>query len=180
MIAMNAAKPEATAIDLLREHVTLGGLPEAALKTLLDNSELVRFAPNEIMLQQGAPSDFALFIVAGEADILVQTSYGDIHIAHSSPGMMMGEIGAFAHVPRIATVRARTTLDALRVERRQLLELGRTNPQLLLFVVGQLGERMSRLNRAIGFYTNALSALEVKRFGPEAARRIAQSVAGVR
>ena len=167
MIAMNAAKPEATAIDLLREHVTLGGLPEAALKTLLDNSELVRFAPNEIMLQQGAPSDFALFIVAGEADILVQTSYGDIHIAHSSPGMMMGEIGAFAHVPRIATVRARTTLDALRVERSQLLELGRTNPQLLLFVVGQLGERMSRLNRAIGFYTNALSALESNDLDPK-------------
>ena len=48
----------------------------------------------------------------------------------------------------------------MRIGRQQLLELGRTNPQLLLFLIGQLGERLSRLNRAIGFYTNALSALE--------------------
>jgi phosphoserine phosphatase RsbU/P len=157
---MNSAKSEPTVIDLLREHETLGGLPDAALKMLVETSELIHFAPNEVMLQQGAPSDCALFIVAGEADILVETSYGEIHIAHSSPRMLIGEIGAFTQVPRTATVRARTALDALRIGRPQLLEIGRTNPQLLLFVIGQLGERMSRLNRAFGVYTDALSALE--------------------
>jgi serine phosphatase RsbU (regulator of sigma subunit) len=118
------------------------------------------------MLKQGEESDCALFIVAGEADIAVETTYGDIHIANGSPKMMIGEIGAFTQMPRIATVRARTPLDALRIGRPQLLDLGRTNPQFLLSVIGQLGERLSRLNRAIAFYTNALSALERNDFDP--------------
>ncbi len=164
VIAVNLAKPQATLIGLLREHPTLGGLPDAALNTLLENSELLQFVPNEVMLQQGATSDCALFIVSGEADIVVETSYGDIHVARSAPGMLIGEIGAFTKVPRIATVRARTALVALRIGRPHLLELGGRNPQLLLFAIGQLGERMSRLNQAIGFYTNALSALEINDF----------------
>jgi serine phosphatase RsbU (regulator of sigma subunit) len=112
------------------------------------------------MLQQGTVSDCVLFIVSGEADIAVETAYGAIHIANGLPKTMIGEIGAFTLMPRIATVRARTSLDALRIGRSQLLQLGRANPQFLLFVVEQLGERLSRLNRAIGFYTNALGALE--------------------
>ncbi len=164
VIAVNLAKSQATLIGLLREHATFGGLPDAALNTLLENGELLHFNPNEVMLQQGATSDCALFIVSGEADIVVETSYGEIHVAHGAPGTLIGEIGAFTQVPRIATVRARTALDALRIGRPQLLDLGGGNPQLLLFVIGQLGERMSRLNQAIGFYTNALSALEINDF----------------
>jgi phosphoserine phosphatase RsbU/P len=157
---VNFANAEATVLDQLREHATLGGLPDAALKMLIENSEILHFAPNDVMLQQGAASDSALFIVTGEADILVETSYGTIQIAHGSPKMLIGEIGAFTDLPRIATVRARTALNALRIRRQHLLDLGRANPQLLLFVIGQLGERLSRLNQAIGFYTNTLSALE--------------------
>lgn len=151
---------EATILDQLRQHPILAELPDGALKRLIENSELLHFAPKEIMLQQGTPSDCTLFIVSGKADIVVETSYGDIHVAHGLPKMLIGEIGAFTNMPRIATVRAQTALDALRIRRSHLLELGRKNPQLLLFIIGQLGERLSRLNRAIGFYTNTLTALE--------------------
>jgi phosphoserine phosphatase RsbU/P len=165
---MNVAESGVTTIlAQLREHPILAELLDDALKTLIENSELLHFAPNEVMLQQGTPSDCALFIVSGEADIVVETSYGDIHIAHSSPNSLIGEIGAFTNMSRIATVRAQTPLDALRIGRPQLLELGRKNPQLLLFIIGQLGERLSRLNRAIGFYTNTLSALERNDFDPK-------------
>lgn len=72
VIAVNLAKSQATLIGLLREHATFGGLPDAALNTLLENGELLHFNPNEVMLQQGATSDCALFIVSGEADIVVE------------------------------------------------------------------------------------------------------------
>lgn len=157
---MNSSLPQAAILAQLREHITLGGLPEAALKSLIESGELLHYEPGDAMLEQGALSDSALFIISGEADILVETSFGDTHIARASPNMLIGEIGAFSHLPRIATARAGTAVDALRIGRPQLLELGRTNPQLLLFVIGQLGERLSRLNQAIGFYTHTLSALE--------------------
>ena len=157
---MNSTESKATILDQLREHETLGKLPDTALRMLVDNSELLHFSPNDVMLRQGTASDSALFIVSGEAEILVETSYGDIHIARGSAKMLIGEIGAFTDMPRIATVRAQTAVEALRMARSQLLELGRTSPQILLLVIGQLGERLLRLNRAIGFYTNTISALE--------------------
>jgi len=159
--SVNFAKPDsARVLDLLRAHPTLGEYPVAALTALVETSELMRFEPNEIMLQQGTSSESALFIVAGEADILVETSYGSVQIAHCSPKMLIGEIGAFTELPRTATVRARTSVEALKIGRAQLLDLGQANSKLLLFVISQLGERLSRLNQAIGFYTNALTALE--------------------
>lgn len=157
---MTGVESRAAIPGLLRQHPALGELPTAELDRLTQEAELLHFEANELMLQQGTASDCALFIVSGEADIAVDTAYGAIHIANALPKTMIGEIGAFTLMPRIATVRARTSLDALRIGRTQLLELGRTNPQFLLFVVQQLGDRLSRLNRAIGFYTNALGALE--------------------
>lgn len=164
--APTGTKSQTVTLEQVREHPTLSALPDTQLRMLIENGEELHFAPNEVMLQQGTASDCALFIVSGEADIVVETTYGDIHIANGSPKMLIGEIGAFTQMPRIATVRARTALDALRIGRAQLLELGRTNPHFLLFVIGQLGERLSRLNRAIGFYTNALGALERNDFDP--------------
>lgn len=157
---MNCTELKGRVLALLREHETLGQFPEIALGRLIDESDFPHFAPGEVMLQQGKASDSALFIISGEAEILVETSYGEIPVAHGLPKMLIGEIVAFADMPRIATVRARADVDALRIGRSQLLELGRTNPQLLLFVIGQLGERLSRLNQAIAVYTNTLSALE--------------------
>ena len=157
---MDFAETRAIILDQLRGHDLLGELPDIALRILIENAELLHFAPNEIMLRQGTPSDSAVFIVSGTAEILVETPYGEIHIANGSPKMLIGEIGAFTHMPRIATVRAKTALDAMRIGGAQLLELGGKYPQLLLFIIRQLGERLSRLNRAIGFYTNALAALE--------------------
>ncbi|HET7850615.1 MAG TPA: SpoIIE family protein phosphatase [Pseudolabrys sp.] len=148
----------------LRKHAMLGQLGDAALNALAIASTPIHFVPDTVMLRQSESSDSALFILVGEADVLVETSYGDIQVARCVPDTLIGEIGAFTGLARTATVRARTAVDALKIGREQLLECGRTNPTLLLSIVGQLGERLSRLNRAIGFYTNALSALESNTF----------------
>ncbi|HEX5508107.1 MAG TPA: SpoIIE family protein phosphatase [Pseudolabrys sp.] len=151
-------------LALLRGHAMLGQFSDAALERLIADCELVYWEPDKVMLQQGESSDTALFIVSGEADVLVETSYGNIQVARCSPKMLIGEVGAFTDLKRTATVRARTAVDALRIGRSHLLELGRENPKLLLFIVSELGERLSRLNQAIGFYTNALAALENNTF----------------
>ncbi len=151
-------------IARLRKHAMLGQLGDSALRELAVKSALIHFEPDAVMLRQGQPSDSALFMIAGEADILVETSYGDIQVGRCASNALIGEIGAFTDLARTATVRARTAVDALKIGRQQLLEFGRMEPELLLSIVGQLGERLSRLNQALGFYTNALSALESNTF----------------
>ena len=51
-------------LRLLREHAIFGELPEQDLKDLVIRSDLMVFAPGELMLQQGEPSDWGFFVVA--------------------------------------------------------------------------------------------------------------------
>jgi serine phosphatase RsbU (regulator of sigma subunit) len=151
-------------LQMLREHEVLGQFDDSILARLIADCDVAHYEPDKVMLRQGEASDSALFIVSGEAEVLVETSYGDIQVARCFPGMLLGEVGAFSDLARTATVRSRTAVDALKIGRSQLLELGKENPKLLLLIIGQLGERLSKLNQAIGFYTNALAALENNTF----------------
>ena len=63
-------------------------------------------------------------------------------------------------------MRARTAALVLQIERDLLLALGRSHPDILLSAIRQLGQRIATINRAIGFYTQALAALERDDFDP--------------
>ncbi len=105
-------------------------------------------------------------VVDGAAQILVETSYGPVELAPLVAGQLFGEIGAFASMPRTATVVAVDTVRALSIDREAVIALGRARPDVLLEVVGLLGRRIATINRAIGFYTQALAALEHPEFDP--------------
>jgi serine phosphatase RsbU (regulator of sigma subunit) len=69
-------------------------------------------------------------------------------------------------LPRSATARADSPVDALSISRAALAEVARDSPPLLLDVVSRMGERIRRVNGAIGLYTHALAALERGDFDP--------------
>jgi sigma-B regulation protein RsbU (phosphoserine phosphatase) len=153
-------------VPLLRDHAGFARLPEAALATLVAGGEIVEFDAEIVFLRQGDPSDSAYLLLAGEVEVSVETNYGPVPLAILSCPALVGELGVFADLPRTAMVRSRTPLRALRMTRADLLLVGRANPDLLLAVLGQLGQRLATINRAIGFYTHALAALERHDFDP--------------
>ncbi|HXP31982.1 MAG TPA: SpoIIE family protein phosphatase [Stellaceae bacterium] len=166
------ARPPADTVDalsfvpLIREHPIFAGLPEAALRDLVGAGSLVTVEADQALVRQGEESDAVFLLLTGEAQIFVETSYGPVDLAPLASGGLFGEIGAFAGLPRTATVRAKSPVRALRIERDYVLGLGRQYPDLLLSVIGQLGQRTGTINRAIGFYTQALAALERHDFDP--------------
>jgi CRP-like cAMP-binding protein len=145
---------------LLREHAIFGELSEQDLKDLVIRSDLIVFAPGELMLQQGEASDSALLITAGEAEVTVDATPNPVHLGRSTSGALIGEVGVFAGVPRTATVRAQTEVQALRIGREDMLHIGGENPAFLRAVMRELGGRIAAFNQAIGFYTGALTRLE--------------------
>jgi len=147
-------------LALLREHAIFGELPEQALKDLVIRSDRVVFAAGELMLRQGDPGDFALLITQGEVDVLVDASPGPIQLGQLSTGALIGEIGVFADLPRTANVRAWTTVEALKLGRDDVLQIGGNDPAFLRAVMRELGKRIAEFNQAIGFYTKALTRLE--------------------
>jgi phosphoserine phosphatase RsbU/P len=153
-------------LRLLREHAIFGELSEQALKDLVVRSDLIGFAPSEPILRQGDASDSALLITQGEVDVFVDGAQGPIQIRQMSSGALIGEIGVFAAVPRTASVRARTDVEALMIGRDDMLHIGGDNPAFLRAVMKQLGERIAAFNQAIAYYTNALTELEQQQLDP--------------
>lgn len=150
----------------LRAHPTFSHLPEEVLRDLLRSSALVAFAPGEVLIRQELPSDAAYLIVRGEVDVTVESAYGQVHLARLSSNSLLGDLGVFADLPRSATVAARSEVEALRIDREQLVTVGQASPAVLFSVINQLGQRLNTINRAMGFYTHALAALEQENFDP--------------
>jgi serine phosphatase RsbU (regulator of sigma subunit) len=157
---------KAAVIELMRTHPSFAHLPPLSVAGLIERSALARFAAGELLIRQGEMSDAAFLLLGGEVEIVVETHYGPVHLARRGRNTLLGELGAFARLPRTATVRAVEPVRALRIERDELLQIGRANPDLLLAIIQQLGEHTGTVNRALGFYTNALAALERPDFDP--------------
>ena len=158
---MEATKDtDGSILTLARSNTILGGLSAAAIARLLELGQPVDIGAQEALVRQGDRSDCAYLILDGDLEVHVNTAYGEVLLARVSKGALIGEIGVFADLPRNATVRARGSGRALRLDRAHLLDAGDTDPALLRSVISRLGGQIGRFNNAIGLYTNAVTALE--------------------
>jgi sigma-B regulation protein RsbU (phosphoserine phosphatase) len=141
-------------------------LSEAKVSLLIEAGELQTFDPAAILMVQGEPSDSVVLILAGEVVVTSDSARGVIPVSTMQAPCLVGETGALARLPRSATVRARTAVTALRIGRAALAEVARSTPSMLIDVIGRMGDRLRRVNSAIGLYTHALAALERHEFDP--------------
>ncbi|HUB96380.1 MAG TPA: cyclic nucleotide-binding domain-containing protein, partial [Stellaceae bacterium] len=153
-------------IPLIQAIPAFAGLSEDRIGPFLRAAREVERAAGEALVAQGDASDCAFILLEGEADVVVETTFGPVMLAPLPTGSFFGEIGALAGLPRTASVRARGPVRVLRIEAEAILALGRAHPELLVSVIRQLGQRLATINRAIGFYTHALAALERSDFDP--------------
>ena len=75
-------------------------------------------------------------------------------------------MGAVAQLRRTASVRACSQVRALQIGSDALLPVARATPELLIDIIGQMGDRLRKFNGAIGLYTHALGAIEQHDFDP--------------
>jgi sigma-B regulation protein RsbU (phosphoserine phosphatase) len=151
-------------IGLATGNPLLAQLSEADRQSLIASGALVTIADGEQLIRQGAPSDAAYLLVEGEVDVLVETAYGLVHLAKLGAGSLVGEIGVFTDVARTATVRARGCIRAVRLDRDELIRAGTSSPAFLRSIMANLGQYIKTFNSALGFYTNALNAIEQETF----------------
>jgi sigma-B regulation protein RsbU (phosphoserine phosphatase) len=151
-------------LELATANPLLGQMTERALKSLMTGSVVVEIGANEHLIRQGTPSDAAYLLVDGEVDVLVENSYGPVHMARLSAGAVVGEIGVFTDLPRNASVVAIEPARALRFARDDILAAGNDSPRFLRSIMSALGRHIYTYNHAIAFFTNALAAIEQRNF----------------
>jgi CRP-like cAMP-binding protein len=128
---------------------TFAKLDAAKLKLLAFTSRALRFAPGEIVLRAGEPSDSTLLILEGTVEFVGQTGQGEFIINTAGPHQMVGEMGVLMNGPRTLTVRARDHVRVLRISAQVFLRLLSENPEVALDMMRQLSERLFATTRRL-------------------------------
>ena len=157
---MMAKLHRSRAAEVVRALPAFAGLAEEVGIDLIQGGEPVEYAEEQLLITQGEPSDHALILVEGVVEVLVESKYGFVHLASLGAPAFVGEIGVFTNVSRTASIKAKTKVSAVRLGIDELHRFGQQNPAFLSSLMRQLGHRFDTFNKALGFYSHALGALE--------------------
>ena len=92
--------------------------PKEVAAETASKADLLVFAPGEIVLREGEPADHFYMVIKGEAEATQRGPDGSqVLVSTFGPGDYFGEIGLLNDAPRTATVRAKTALEVMALDR---------------------------------------------------------------
>jgi CRP-like cAMP-binding protein len=103
---------------------------------------LKRFDPDAVLFRQGDPSDFAILILSGSADVLREAGDDAILLGTVHAGEFVGEMGVLEGRARSATVRAAESVEAEMIERQAFLERVSAEPELAKKLLLRMSARL--------------------------------------
>lgn len=129
-------------VDLLRRIPLFAQIDPSKLKLLAFTSERIAFEAEQVLFRQGDEGDAAYVIMEGEADVIIDTPAGEIVLATVGRNDFVGEIAILCDVPRTATIRAKSTLDTLKVSKEHFIRLISEFPEMGIEVMRELADRL--------------------------------------
>ena len=133
--------------DLLRRVPMFAKLEPARLKLLAFTSEYLAYDDGETVFRKGDPGDCAYVIIDGEVQIVSETERGDLVVATLGRNALFGELALLTNVARTATIRARGSLEVLRIGDDTFLKLLAENADVALDVLRQLSEKLVKAHQ---------------------------------
>ena len=82
------------------------------------------------LFREGQPADACYIVTSGEVDLYRTGASGRLMVGRLGPGSVVGDIAMFQHQPYLSSAKARTTVQAIRLERATLVPLLLTRPVL--------------------------------------------------
>lgn len=143
-------------VELLRRVPLFAQIEPAKLKLLAFTSQRMTFRPDQRLFRQGDSGDAAYVLVSGEAEVLAETPTGEIPVATVGKNAIIGEIAILCDVPRTATVKAATALEALKIDKEDFLRLIKEFPEMGIEVMRELANRLSHTTAELSECRSAL------------------------
>ena len=135
-------------VEILRD-ILFAEVERAKLKLLAFTSERLQYRSGDELFHQGDFGDAAHIVLAGKADILVDTLEGRVKVATLGKGDIIGEIAILCDVPRTATVVAHGDLETLRVAKDGFFHLVTQFPQAGIEVMCALASKLHHTTQAL-------------------------------
>lgn len=119
-------------------------LRDAEWKALLASAQVKKFAPEEIILEEGHKPGGILVVRSGEVKVCRDHAGFQIELSEAGPGEIFGEMSFIESEPANASVIARTDVELMYVTHAQVQSIIRENPgffgrffQSLAFILSQ-------------------------------------------
>jgi CRP/FNR family cyclic AMP-dependent transcriptional regulator len=110
----------------------------------------------DFVVKEGDSGDFMFVIIEGKVKVVLKRGKKEIVLATLEKGNFFGEMSLFGVGPRSASVKAITDLKLLKITRKDIEKLGKTNPKLLSeFTMGlctELCQRVSNTSTSLESY----------------------------
>jgi hypothetical protein len=98
--------------------------PREVVAETASKAELLVFAPGDVVLNEGDAADRFYMVIKGEAEASHREPDGsEVVLNRFGPGDYFGESGLLNDAPRTATVRARTSLELMALDRETFAQL---------------------------------------------------------
>ena len=104
---------------------------EADLVAVIQGLELATYGPGDILILEGDPGTSLFVITSGVVRAFVKQPDGkNKQVREMGEGSFFGEIAVLSGKPRTATVTAKSTVEALVLERKTLDHICKTHPSV--------------------------------------------------
>ncbi|MBL8708792.1 MAG: cyclic nucleotide-binding domain-containing protein [Rhodospirillaceae bacterium] len=133
-------------VEALKRIPLFAKVEPAKLKLMAFASERAQYQAGDLLFNQGDAADAAYIVLAGGANILVETPNGPLKVADVGPGAFVGEIGILCDVPRTATVRATEPTTTLKITKELFFRMVTDFPSIGIEVMRVLAQRIEHMN----------------------------------
>ena len=107
------------------------------------------YMPGDIIVAQGDAGDCMYVIQEGEAEVLRDEDGVATVVDTMKAGDLFGEMAILEHTVRSATVRARSAVRALTIDRRTFLRRIQEDPMLAMSVLDNMCRRVRQLDATV-------------------------------
>ena len=132
-------------VERLRATPLFGGLDDEQLRRLAQAGEVVDLPEGAVLMREGDHADALYVLLAGETEVTKRSGTSDIPVARVGPGALQGEIAALEGGRRLASVRAATDVEVLRIPVGAVRELLAAGPDVSLAVIRTAVTRLREL-----------------------------------
>lgn len=143
--------------NLLRRMAIFGGLSDATLKLILEQSQTIRVGANEYFFREGdRPKSF---YVLNRGSVVVERKWQNtvVILDELQHGDCLGEMSLIDLMPRSASIRASEDCEALEISLSSLRSVYRQDVEQYAMIMMNMGREVSRRLRAT---SNRLFELE--------------------
>ncbi len=149
-------------VDVLQQLPIFEGLTAAECAQIGEIAESVAFQAGETIIEQGTSSQVLWIVLDGTCEVLMRfDGSGSTHqptiLAEVGPQSNFGEMSFFHRAPHSASVRAKTAVKLLRIERTKFDALipceGNAACKVALNTIETLAERLRRMGQWVAELT---------------------------